>query len=262
MVVGFVAIHQFSLDFVTSVHVCPKSYATHVTFVSRSSGYARGGVQRENLHGEVFTVKVFAVVCEGRRRQLLSMIQWEIEGFLMTVGDGYRKLGGHGREMILRRNGDSHLVNVEFKDGLLGCKKSMMRDLTGLVTHENSDVAGHSAAAVVDERRATSSTIELSRCETVESHTSTQVPFASLCRACIVGRGREAPQPFHLGGEEAVIVAMLVVLLDVFFFLDFDRQHHWRGQHAHNCSHHARSWFYGSNSRGMCESTQRPGRIP
>ena len=39
-----------------------------------------------NLHGEVFTVKVFAVVCEGRRRQLLSMIWWEIEGFLLTVG--------------------------------------------------------------------------------------------------------------------------------------------------------------------------------
>ena len=169
-----------------------------------------------NLHGEVFTVKVFAVVCEGRRRQLLSMIWWEIEGFLLTVGDGYRKLGGLGREMILRRNGDSHLVNVEFKDGLLGCKKSMLRDLTGLVTHKNSDVAGHSAAAVVDERRATSSTIELSRCKTVESHTSTQVPFASLCRACIVGRSREAPQPFHLGGEEAVTVTMLVVSLDVF----------------------------------------------
>ena len=31
MVIGFVAINQFSLDFVTSVHVCPKSYATHAT---------------------------------------------------------------------------------------------------------------------------------------------------------------------------------------------------------------------------------------
>ena len=128
MVVGFVAIHQFSLDFVTSVHVCPKSYATHVTFVSRSSGYARGGVQRENLHGEVFTVKVFAVVCEGRRRQLLSMIWWEIEGFLLTVGDGCRKLGGHGQEMILRRDGDSRLVNDESENELQGCKKPMSRD--------------------------------------------------------------------------------------------------------------------------------------
>ena len=38
----------------------------------------------------------------------------------------------------------------------------MLRDLTGLVTHKNSDVASHSAAAVC-----ASSTIELSRCETV-----------------------------------------------------------------------------------------------
>ena len=50
----------------------------------------------------------------------------------------------------------------------------------------------------------------------MESHTSTQVPFASLCRACIVGRGREAPQSFHLGGEEVVTVTVLVVSLDVF----------------------------------------------
>ena len=204
----FVVINQFSVDFVTSVHVCPKSYATHATLSLKVWGMREMVSNEMNLHGEVFTVKVFAVVCEGRRRQLLSMIWWEIEGFLLTVGDGYRKLGGHGREMILRRDGDSHLVNVEFKDGLLGCKKPMLRDLTGLVTHKNSDVAGHSAAAVVDERRATSSTIELSRCETVESHTSTQVPFAPLCRACIVGRGREAPQPFHLGGEEAVTVTL------------------------------------------------------
>ena len=192
-----------------------KFYATYAT-LSLKVWFMREVVSNEiNLHGEVFTVKVFAVVCEGRRRQLLSMM-WEIEGFLLTVGDGYRKLGGLGRQMILRRNGDSHLVNVEFKDGLLGCKKSMLRDLTGLVTHKNSDVAGHSAAAVVDERRATSSTIELSRCKTVESHTSTQVPFASLCRACFVGRSREAPQPFHFGGEESVTVTMLVVSLDVF----------------------------------------------
>ena len=34
-----------------------------------------------NLHGEVFTVNVFAVFREGRRRQLLSMIWWGIEGF-------------------------------------------------------------------------------------------------------------------------------------------------------------------------------------
>ena len=48
------------------------------------------------------------------------MIWWEIEGFLLTVGDGCRKLGGHGQEMILRRNGDSRLVNVESENELLG----------------------------------------------------------------------------------------------------------------------------------------------
>ena len=157
------------------------------------------------------------------------MIWWEIEGFLLTVGNGCRKLGGHGRETILQRNGDSHLVNIEFKSELQWCKSPMLRDLTGLVTHENSawaghsatadvdedsDVAGYSAAAVVDERRVASSTIELYRCEAVESHTSTQVPFASLCRACIVGRGREAPQPFHLGGAVSVSVTTPIESLE------------------------------------------------
>ena len=37
------------------------------------------------------------------------------KGFYLTVGDGCQKLGGHGREMILRRKGNSHLVDVEFK---------------------------------------------------------------------------------------------------------------------------------------------------
>ena len=69
---------------------------------------------------------------------------------------------------------------------------------------EESDVAGYSAAAIVDERRVASSTIELPCYEAVESHASTQVPYVPLCRACIVGRGREAPQPFHLDG--AVLV--------------------------------------------------------
>ena len=88
----------------------------------------------------------------------------------------------------------------------------MLRDLTSLVTHEDSDVASYSASAIVNERRVASSTIELPSCEAVESHTSTasqlgnQVPFAPLCRACIVGRGREAPQPFHLGGAVSVSV--------------------------------------------------------
>ena len=71
---------------------------------------------------------------------------------------------------------------------------------------EESDVAGYSAAAIVDARRVASSTIGLPSCEAVESHTSTQVPFVPLCRACIAGRDREAPQPFHLGGAVSVSV--------------------------------------------------------
>ena len=81
---------------------------------------------------------------------------------------------------------------------------------------KNSDVAGYSSAAVVDERRVARSTIELPRCEAVESQKSAQVPVAPLCCACIVERGRQAPQPFYLGGDEAVAVTMPVVSLYVF----------------------------------------------
>ena len=128
MVVGFITIKQFSVDFVTSVHVCPKSCATYATLSLKIWGMREVVSNEINLHGEVFTVKVFAVVCEGRRLQLLSMIWWEIEGFLLTVGDGCRKLGAHGREMIQRRDGDSHLVNDESENELQGCKKPMLRD--------------------------------------------------------------------------------------------------------------------------------------
>ena len=137
MVVGISVIKQFSVYFVTSVHVCPKSYATYATLSLKVWGMRQMVYNEMSLHGEVFTVKVFAVLCEGRRLQLLSMIWWEIEGFLLTVGDVCRKLGGHGREMILRRDGDSHLMNVEFKSELQWCKSPMLRDLTGLVTHEH-----------------------------------------------------------------------------------------------------------------------------
>ena len=58
-----------------------------------------------------------------------------------------------------------------------------------------------------------SSTIELSMCEAVESQKSTQVSVAPLYCACIVGWDREAPQPFHLGGDEAVTVTMSNVSL-------------------------------------------------
>ena len=97
MVVGFITIKRFSVHCVTS----DASYATYANFSQMFGGMREVVYNEMNLHGEVFTVKVFAVVCEGRRLQLLSMIWWEIEGFLLTVGDDCRKLGGHGREMIL-----------------------------------------------------------------------------------------------------------------------------------------------------------------
>ena len=57
-----------------------------------------------DLHGEVFTVKIPFVVCEVRR-PMLSMAMLEDKGFHLTVGDGCRKVGGHGREMSLRKKG-------------------------------------------------------------------------------------------------------------------------------------------------------------
>ena len=65
-------------------------------------------------------------------------------------------------------------------------------------------------------RRAASLTIELPTCEAVESHTSTQVPFCSIVSCMYCWKGRETPQPFHLGGGEAVTVTTLVVSPDNF----------------------------------------------
>ena len=60
---------------------------------------------------------------------------------------------------------------------------------------EESEVAGYSAAAIVDERRVASST---SNCPVTKLWNRTRrlkFFFVPLCRACIVGRGREVPQP-------------------------------------------------------------------
>ena len=46
----------------------------------------------------------------------------------------------------------------------------------------------------------------LPRCESVKSHTSTQVPSVPVCHACITGRDREVPQLFHLDGAVSVSV--------------------------------------------------------
>ena len=63
MVVGLVAINQFSVDFVTSVHVCPKSYTTYATLslkvwgmrevVSNEMKSARRSVHSESLRSRL-----------------------------------------------------------------------------------------------------------------------------------------------------------------------------------------------------------------
>ena len=79
----------------------------------------------------------------------------------------------------------------------------------------DSGVAGLSATADVDERRAvTIATPEVPSREAVESHMLTHSPFAPWCRACISGRGRDAPH-FRQGGEETA--ATPVISLDYFF---------------------------------------------
>ena len=112
-------------------------------------------------------------------RPLLSLAMLEDKGFHLTVKDGCRKLGGHGREINERRLGNSNLVDAEFQGGLLECEKSMLRGRPGLVAPVDSGVAGICAVAGVDERRAvTISTPEMPSREAVESHQKTHIPFA------------------------------------------------------------------------------------
>ena len=96
----------------------------------------------------------------------------------------------------------------------------MLRDPPGLVTPVDSGVAGLSATAGVDERRAvTISTPEMPSREAVESHQLTHIPFPPWCRACISGRGREAPHFRHGGGEESAAATPVVSLDYLFLFL-------------------------------------------
>ena len=100
------------------------------------------------------------------------------------------------------------------KGGLLESKKSMLRGPPGLVAPVDSDVAGLSATAGVDERRAvTIATPEMPSRGAVETHQLTHIPFAPWCCACISGRGREAPH-FRHGGEEETAAVTPVVSVD------------------------------------------------
>ena len=116
--------HSLIVDSGAYVHVCPKSFATHVTLQAlptcwqgldlRSAsgkklkvwGMREDVCNAMDLHGKVFTVKISVVVCEVRR-PLLSMAMLEDRGFHLTVKDGCQKLGVHGREIYLRRQGNS-----------------------------------------------------------------------------------------------------------------------------------------------------------
>ena len=123
--------HSLVVDSGANVHVCPKSYATHATLKalpacwrsldlrSASGKMLKVWRMREvvyntiDLHGKVFSVKIPFVVCQVRR-PLLSLAMLEDKGFHLTVKNGFRKLGGHGREINLRRQRNSYLVDVEF----------------------------------------------------------------------------------------------------------------------------------------------------
>ena len=117
-----------------------------------------------DLHVKVFTLKIPFVVCKVRR-PLVSLAMLEDEGFHLTVKDGCWKLGGHGREMSLRKQGNSYLVDVEFRGRLLEKRRKEMREIEfpqGLVAPVDSGVAGLSATAGVDETRAV--TISTPKC--------------------------------------------------------------------------------------------------
>ena len=67
------------------------------------------------------------VVCEVRK-PLLSLTMMEDKGVYMTVEGSCRILGGHGRAICLRRQGNSNHVDMEFRDGLLERKRKGERD--------------------------------------------------------------------------------------------------------------------------------------
>ena len=113
--------------------------------------------------------------------------------------------------MNLRRQENSYLVDVEFRGGLLKNKEE--RDER--VALADIGVAGLYATTGVDERRAvTIATPEAPSREAVESHLLTHIPFAPWCRACISGRGREAP---HFRQNKEKPVATPVISLTISF---------------------------------------------
>ena len=140
MIARAVAINQISMDGAHSlvvnsgayVDVCPRSLTTHVSLQALRGCWRRLDLRPASVkmlkvwgmrevafnamdqHRKVFSVMIPFVVCEVRR-PLLSMTMLEDKGFHLTVFGDCRKLGGHGREMTLRRQGNSYFVDVEFR---------------------------------------------------------------------------------------------------------------------------------------------------
>ena len=180
-----------------------------------------------DVDGKVFTVRIPFVVCEVRK-PLLSLATMEDKGFYMTVEGGCRILGGHGRAICLRRQGNSNHVDMEFTDGTAG-KKEERRErpviLLGSGPAIDNDVAalsvaagvsekgtalvgGYSIIADVGERRAVAnSTLEMPSRETVKSHQLAHIPFVPWSRTCVAGQGHEGPHFSQMGGAEIVVLS-------------------------------------------------------
>ena len=139
MFVGFVAINQFSMD--SDFRACVSEKFCHPRdFVSQSLGYPRCGVQRDGSARRSVHKKSDAVHhLVGNRRFPIDSRRWLPETWRSWSRDDSAK------KWRLTS------CECEFEDELQGCKKPMSRDLAGLMTHENSGVAGHSATADVDE---------------------------------------------------------------------------------------------------------------
>ena len=169
-----------------------------------------------DVDGKVFTVRIPFFVCEVRK-PLLTLAMLVHRGFHVTVGCGGRILGGHGREMCLRRKENSYLVDILFRSGLLekrrkigflpGLMASLVIDVPGLsvtagvnekralivaglfaTAGENerrtASMAGHSVIAGLEKRRAvTISTPTIPRRETVKSHHLAHVPYVPWSQA-------------------------------------------------------------------------------
>ena len=103
-----------------------------------------------DLQGRVFTGED-SVCCHVRLEgPLLSQAVLEDKGSHMTVKDGCRKLGGHGREMNLQRQGNSYLVDMAVSRRTVERKRKRLGSLLVSWLLWTVGVAGLSATAGVE----------------------------------------------------------------------------------------------------------------